>query len=184
MHQLERAGASSIWELRAAWMTGHWVAIRMTREPGRLEGYVQEVAASGAYVILDPRDGGESWHIPREQILATFKPHFEEGGERRGPREAKSFVGMEGQLGLVAPLDVSSRAVATMLRAAAMLMPEDVLLTLQALDRVPRRATVALVAEQLGRSEAWARKRLRVLEGQALVARHRRARKSDLWKIP
>lgn len=61
-----------LWELRAAWASRKVVVLSLSPRcvVRRVEGTVDRVAATGAYVIAD------GWHIPEEDILAVHKPHF------------------------------------------------------------------------------------------------------------
>lgn len=69
---LERPAGSISWELRAKWATRAEVVLSLSErcDPRRLEGRVDRVAPSGAFVIV----GG--WHVPIEDVLAVHLPHY------------------------------------------------------------------------------------------------------------
>lgn len=58
------------WELRAAWAGGRRVSLSLDERchPRRLEGELQRVAATGAFVVLD------GFHVPMDAILAVHNP--------------------------------------------------------------------------------------------------------------
>ena len=55
------------WELRAAWASGKRVALTVENAP-RVEGHVEAVATSGAFVIV------AGCHVPADLILAVHYP--------------------------------------------------------------------------------------------------------------
>lgn len=69
---LERPTGSITWELRAKWATRTPVVLSLSERcvPRRLEGLVDKVAPSGAFVICD------GVHVPTGDILAVHLPHF------------------------------------------------------------------------------------------------------------
>jgi hypothetical protein len=69
---LERPTDSISWELRARWAKREEVALSLSErcDPQRLEGTVDRVAPSGAFVIV------AGWHVPMEDVLAVHRPHF------------------------------------------------------------------------------------------------------------
>jgi hypothetical protein len=69
---LERPTDSISWELRAKWATREEVVLSLSErcDPQRLEGTVDRVAPSGAFVIV------AGWHVPIEDVLAVHRPHF------------------------------------------------------------------------------------------------------------
>lgn len=87
--------SAAAWSLRAAW-GGRWpVVVRLDERAvlPRVSGYVEHVAASGAFVLLEELDG-EPIHVPCAHVLSVRRPHFHEPGDRRalaapdrGPRE-------------------------------------------------------------------------------------------------
>jgi hypothetical protein len=68
----ERPRGSISWELRAKWATREEVVLSLSERcnPKRLEGTVDRVAPSGAFVIV------AGWHVPMEDVLAVHTPHF------------------------------------------------------------------------------------------------------------
>lgn len=57
------------WELRAAWAAGRRVSVTLERcDVERVEGHVQRVAATDAYIVITGR------HIPLERVLAVHLP--------------------------------------------------------------------------------------------------------------
>ncbi len=66
---LTRPVAAIAWELRSAWATGRRVSLSLEQRAGdRLEGHVQRVAATGAFVVL------AGVHVPLEAVLAVHHP--------------------------------------------------------------------------------------------------------------
>jgi hypothetical protein len=65
-----RPGAAKAWELRGAWANRKRVALSLSERCviSRLEGLVDRVAVTGAFVVID------GWHVPTEEILAIHKP--------------------------------------------------------------------------------------------------------------
>jgi hypothetical protein len=76
LFRLERPTGSITWELRAKWATRQPVVLSLSErcKPRRLEGLVNRVAPSGAFVVVD------GWHVPTEDILAVHLPHFTQHG--------------------------------------------------------------------------------------------------------
>lgn len=70
MSALVRPVSALVWELRAAWASGRRVALSLDPrcKPERIEGWIDRVAASGAFVIA------AGWHVPTERILAIHHP--------------------------------------------------------------------------------------------------------------
>lgn len=69
---LERPTGSISWELRAKWASREEVVLSLSErcDPRRLEGTVDRVAPSGAFVVCD------GWHIPIEDVLGVHRPHY------------------------------------------------------------------------------------------------------------
>lgn len=69
---LERPTGSITWELRAKWAKRQEVVLTLSDRcnPQRIEGLVDRVAASGAFVVVD------GWHVPTDEILGVHQPHF------------------------------------------------------------------------------------------------------------
>jgi hypothetical protein len=67
---LVRPEESVSWELRGAWSARKRVALSLDGRchPRRLEGLVQRVAATGAFVEI------EDFHVPVDAILAVHSP--------------------------------------------------------------------------------------------------------------
>lgn len=71
MTTLERPQYALAFELRARWADRRPVVLTLTERcvVRRVEGLVERVAVTGAFVICD------SWHIPLGEILAIHSPH-------------------------------------------------------------------------------------------------------------
>lgn len=69
---LERPTGSITWELRSKWASRKPVVLTLSERcnPRRLEGQVDRVAPSGAFVVVD------GWHVPTEEILGVHQPHY------------------------------------------------------------------------------------------------------------
>lgn len=69
---MEHPAGSISWELRAKWATRQDVVLSLSErcDPRRLEGQVNSVAPSGAFVVVD------GWHVPMEDVLAVHQPHY------------------------------------------------------------------------------------------------------------
>lgn len=103
--------SAAAWALRGAW-GGRWPVVLRLDERAvlpRVSGYVEHVAGSGAYVLIEELDG-EQIHVPCAYVLAVRRPHFHEPGDRRalsapdrGTRETV-LDRFPGQLSLI-PLD-------------------------------------------------------------------------------
>jgi hypothetical protein len=66
-----RPETAKAWELRGAWASQRRVVVMLTPRCviDRVEGLVERVAVTGAFVVID------GWHIPTEDILTVLKPH-------------------------------------------------------------------------------------------------------------
>jgi hypothetical protein len=65
---LIRPLSSIAWELRSAWASGRRVSLTLGADEDRVEGHVQRVAATGAFVVV------RSLHVPMESVLAVHHP--------------------------------------------------------------------------------------------------------------
>jgi hypothetical protein len=67
---LVRATSAIMWDLRSAWAAGWRVSVSLdgAAEFQRLEGHVQRVSATDAYVVI------AGWHVPAHVILAVHRP--------------------------------------------------------------------------------------------------------------
>jgi hypothetical protein len=72
LFDLERPADSITWELRGKWARQEAVVLTLSEHcnPRRLEGLVDHVATTGAFVVVD------GWHVPTEHVLAVHRPHF------------------------------------------------------------------------------------------------------------
>ena len=68
---LERSEAALAWELRGAWAARKRVVVVLTDRcmVQRVEGFVQRVAVTGAFAIID------GWHVPMSEVLTVRSPH-------------------------------------------------------------------------------------------------------------
>lgn len=164
------------WELRAA-LWGRKEVIVALGEEGivrRYRGYVVEVSATDVTASIDDARYDEPVLLTLGAVLSVRRPHFHEDGPeperarpvfepRRGPEP------MPGQLLLGGtPPTVSRRTQVAMARAAGMLLSQDLMDVLGALDRaargresVPTTAVAdALEAEEEKPSIQWTVRRL------------------------
>jgi hypothetical protein len=60
------------WELLAARAENRQVVLSLSKrcDPRRLEGFVDAVAVTGMFAIVD------GWHVPLEDVLAIARPHY------------------------------------------------------------------------------------------------------------
>jgi hypothetical protein len=66
---LIRPVSSMAYELRSCWASGHRVVLTLERcDRTRLEGHVQRVAATDAYVQVS------GLHVPLDRVLAVYRP--------------------------------------------------------------------------------------------------------------
>lgn len=74
---LVRDEQAIIFELRTVWAKQLPVVLILTKrcQIRRIEGKVERVAATGAYVIV------AGWHVPREDILNVLRPHYTQKGK-------------------------------------------------------------------------------------------------------
>jgi hypothetical protein len=79
---LESAEAAVAWELRGSWASQRQVALVL--KAGRVRGYVEHVAATGAYALV--WDGRDVVHVPLALVLAVARPHFHEDAGTLLPR--------------------------------------------------------------------------------------------------
>jgi len=167
MTSLISRGTALAWELRHRCLRGQEVVVKL--EGGdRYRGYVVGVAASDAYAELDDARWEEPRLIPLGQITAVRRPHFHQDDlpEHPGPRRERRQDPdpYPGQLRLGgAPPEVRRRSREAVELAASMLLPQDLLDVLGALDAAAyRRGSVSSrdVGEVLGRSPQWTVRRL------------------------
>jgi hypothetical protein len=72
---LERREQATAWELRGRWAKCEWVVLTLSDRcmVRRLEGVVEHVAVTGAYVVVD------GWHVPTVDVLGVARPHHTQG---------------------------------------------------------------------------------------------------------
>lgn len=159
------------WELRGALM-GRQEVVVLIRDGAlvhRVRGFVVEVAATDVNAAIDDARYDEPVLVQLDAVLTVRNPHYHEEGDaptrnrpifepHRGPEP------MPGQLLLGGtPPVVSKRTRLAMERAAGMLLPQDLLDVLGALDRASRgRQSVPslAVADAAGESLQWTVRRL------------------------
>ena len=56
------------WELRGHWASGRRVALSIDGDVSRVEGHVQAVSPTGAYVVV------AELHVPLDRVLAVHRP--------------------------------------------------------------------------------------------------------------
>lgn len=71
MSTLERPEHALAFELRARWADRHPVVLTLTERcvVRRVEGQVEQVAVTGAFVVVD------GWHCPLSDVLSVRSPH-------------------------------------------------------------------------------------------------------------
>lgn len=178
---LIRRQTALAWELRGHLWRGSEVVIRVEQddEVMRLRGYPVSVSPTDAVLWLDDGQGEEPTVIPLNVVTQVRRPHFHEDGpaQRRRVARLEARRGPEpypGQLifGAERIPEVSRRSAAAMERAAGLLLPQDLLDVLAALDRAVRRkqhVPSRAVAEQLGADVGWTLQRLGLLAEMRLV---------------
>lgn len=69
--EVQREESAIAWELRSAWAVHRRVVLTLSPRCviDRVEGLVEQVAVTGAFVVLD------GWHIPTIDVLAVHRPH-------------------------------------------------------------------------------------------------------------
>lgn len=159
------------WELRGALMGRYEVVISI--QDGalvhRVRGFVVEVAATDVNASIDDARYDEPVLVQLDAVLTIRRPHYHEEGDaptrtrpifepRRGPEP------MPGQLLLGGtPPAVSKRTQLAMQRAAGMLLSQDLLDVLGALDRASRgkqSVSSLAVADEAEASLQWTVRRL------------------------
>jgi hypothetical protein len=95
--------AAVAWELRGAWAAAREVVLVLGRaagRPPRVRGYVQHVAATGAFALV--WDGGGESHVPLALVRAVRRPHFHEardgGAVAPPPLRPRAPAQLPGQL--------------------------------------------------------------------------------------
>jgi hypothetical protein len=179
--------ASLAWELRRYLWGALEVVVSCRRDAlvPRYRGYVVSVSPTDSTALLDDARWDEPVLIPLNLVLTVRRPHYHEDGpepERDRPvvRPAiQSYQPMPGQLTLGGePRPVSKRTRIAMERAAGMLLSQDLLDVLAALDGAARgkQSVSSLeVADAAGESLQWTVRRLNALARLrlALVVRER-----------
>jgi hypothetical protein len=110
----------------------------------RVRGFVVEVAATDVNASIDDARWDEPVLVPLDAVLTIRRPHYHEEGEtpQRNrpifpPRTAAPP--MRGQMRLGGrPWTVSKRSTIPMQKASAMLLPQDLMDVLAALDRAAK----------------------------------------------
>lgn len=134
------------WELRGALMMRYEVVISV-RDGAlvqRVRGYVVEVAATDANASIDDARYDEPVLVPLDAVLTIRRPHYHEEGdapERNRPifEPRTDAPPMRGQMRLGGrPWKVSRRTTIPMQKATGMLLPQDLLDVLAALDRASK----------------------------------------------
>lgn len=168
------------WELRNALMMRHEVVISVRDGPliQRVRGYVVEVAATDVNAAVDDARWDEPVLVQLDAVLTIRRPHYHEEGEtpvrnrpifepHRGPEVIPGQLLLGGT-----PPNVSKRTRIAMERAAGMLLPQDLLDVLGALDRASRgkeSVPSLAVADELGASLQWTVRRLSALAEMRLA---------------
>jgi hypothetical protein len=173
MTELIRQETALAWELRLHALRGREVILLLRGSAEqRLRGYVVGISPTGAFTEIDDARWEEPRQVPLSTIESVRRPHFHEDGEDalralsgRPPRERRKDPDpFPGQLRLGGSVpEVSRRSAAAAERASGLLLPQDLLDVLGALDSaVKRRKAVptARVAEVMGRSPQWTVRRL------------------------
>ncbi|MGH2938304.1 MAG: hypothetical protein ACRDPE_09320 [Solirubrobacterales bacterium] len=173
--------SSLAWELRGYLWGAAEIVVSCRRDAlvPRYRGYVVSVSPTDATFELDDARWGEPVLIPVDLVLTVRRPHYHEDGpepERDRPvvRPAiQSYQQMPGQLTLGGePPPVSKRTRIAMERAAGMLLSQELLDVLAALDAAARgRQSVSSleVADAAGESLQWTVRRLNALAAQGLA---------------
>lgn len=158
------------WELRALLWNRQEVMITLRRDllVPRVRGYVVEVSATDASALIDDARWDEPIQVELDKVLTVRRPHLEDGDTpprarpifppSRGPEP------MPGQLTLGGdPPEVSKRSLIPMRRAAGLLLSQDLLDVIAALDRAAKgkQSVPSLaVADAGGWSLQWTVRRL------------------------
>lgn len=144
----------------------------------RVRGFIVEVAATDANAAVDDARFDEPVLVALDAVLTVRRPHYHQEGDtpernrpifepRRGPEP------MPGQLLLGGtPPAVSKRTLLAMERAAGMLLPQDLLDVLGALDRASKgkeSVPSLAVADEMGASLQWTVRRLSLLASLRLA---------------
>lgn len=174
------------WELRGYLWANREIVVALRRDAlvPRYRGYLVSVSPTDANAVLDDARWDEPVTIPLDLVLSVRRPHYHEDGDepvRSRPifRPERGPEPMPGQLMLGGdPPPVSKRTRIAMERAAGLLLSQDVLDVLAALDRAARgkQSVSSLeVADAAGESLQWTVRRLSQLASMrlALVVRER-----------
>lgn len=157
------------WELRSHLWKGSPVVVTVEAGPEiiRLRGYVESVSATSAFAEVDDDRYPEPRSFPIRTVKSIRRPHFHEDETVLPvrPRAAPDGEQIPGQLRLGAERipEVSRRGRGAMERAASMLLPQDLLDALWAVDKACKgraRVSTAEAASLLGRSPQWTVRRL------------------------
>lgn len=150
------------WELRGAWATGRPVRLLLQGARGveLVEGTVQSVAATDAFVILQPAEDPDKMslndvildvaggytppdviHIPLMFVAEVRRPHFHAPPTKGWRPPSTAWAGQlpldgQGVLGAEHAPAVSKRSARAMDRAVMMMLPAEQLAVLAALDGV------------------------------------------------
>lgn len=182
--ELIRQEAAAAWELRLRSLRGTETVLALERGEPRLRGYVVAVSATGAFADVDDA----RWEEPRRVLIADVEairtPHFHEEGPEPPRSRPVRWRGREpefpGQLRLGgSPPAVSRRSLEAAERAASMLLSQDLMDALGALDRACRRrrdVSSADVSAEIGKPVAWTVRRLARLAEMRLARAERRGR--------
>lgn len=147
--------ASIAWDLRGfLWSGKEVVLLAPDADEPRLRGLVVGVAPTDAVAWIDDARYDEPVAVALDHVVSVRQPHFhEEGDAPERTREVfeprREAPPMPGQLRLGADRipKVSPRSVVSMQRAAGMLLPQDLVDTLAALDRAARGRQSVLTRE-------------------------------------
>lgn len=176
---LVRRRQSTAWELRLAKHYRREVVVRLHEghRIKRVRGYVVAVTSSDRMATFHSEDHPEPVMVPIRFIDQIRRPHFHEDGPPRPYRPTAEPPGASwidpGQLTLGGdPPKVSKRSESAVLRAAGMMLGDEAMAVLAALDsaaRIAGTASTADVADELGRSIQWTVRRLAPLAEMRLV---------------
>lgn len=167
------------WELRGCLWTRFEVVITLREDAlvKRVRGYVVEVSPTDVTAVIDDARWEEPITVLLEMVLTIRRPHYHEDGpepERHRPivQPSRGPEPMPGQMTLGGdPPEVSKRSFIAMQRAAGLLLSQDLLDVIAALDRAARgkQSVPSLaVADAGGWSLQWTVRRLTYLESLRL----------------
>lgn len=134
------------WELRGFLWNRKEVVITLRRDSlvQRVRGYVVEVTATDVSALIDDARWDEPISVQLERVLTIRQPHYHEEGEAparnrpifapsRGPEPMAGQMTLGGE-----PRPVSKRSQIPMQRAAGLLLPQESLDVIAALDRAAK----------------------------------------------